>query len=244
MEPRLPASVIETLSDLIKFVEDHCSCFEYVIFRGQAMDWPLLPKIARLTFRDDISAAEAEKRMLNHLKKRSIPFVNADNRHDWDWLAIAQHHGMATRLLDWSTNPLAALWFTVEKPPLNGDYGVLWVFVPTLEDYVSDYENVSPFISSRTLVFEPRHVNNRIVIQNSIFTVHHFVNNIKFAKFENIKRYKSQLMKLKIPSERFKNLRMELDRCGINASTIYGDLVGLCKDIEWKHSLLEDENVD
>jgi len=51
-------------------------------------------------------------------------------------------------------------------------------------------------------------------------------------------------MKLRIPAQHFPSIRAELDRCGINAATLYGDLVGLCRDSEWQHSLLEDEDFD
>lgn len=82
-------------------------------------------------------------------------------------------------------------------------------------------------------------------MQHGWFTVHSIrKNDSKFVPVETNKFYQHSLMKLRIPAQHFPSIRAELDRCGINAATLYGDLVGLCRDSEWQHSLLEDEDFD
>lgn len=78
------------------------------LFRGQDNDYALRPGLARLKPRDG-DLMTSEQRMLDDLKRQTLPWLAAPLETDWDWLALAQHHRMATRLLDWSTNPLAAL---------------------------------------------------------------------------------------------------------------------------------------
>jgi hypothetical protein len=239
------AGVIETLAGYLEFVQEHCAEFDDVLFRGQKEDWPLLPKLARLRFRGELTVREAEAKMLTSLKTRSLPYLDTTPQNDWDWLAIAQHCGMATRLLDWSTNPLAALWFAIEQPASEGKDGVVWVFSPSQDDHVANPDSVTPFDSDRTRVFMPKHINRRIVAQHGWFTAHYIRKaDSKFVSLENNARYKKLLMKLRVPGSAFPSIRTELDRCGINAATLYGDLVGLCRDSEWQHSLLDDEDVD
>ena len=92
------------------------------LFRGQNTDKPLLPRIMRLAKENHISPNDIngiEQRMLERFKKESVPMLQGTRKlADWELMSIAQHWGMPTRLLDWTANPLAGLWFAVSAIPL------------------------------------------------------------------------------------------------------------------------------
>lgn len=210
---------------------------DIVLFRGQSIDAPLIPKIARIT--TDRPVLEAEEAMLKIFKQQAVPFLRRTPRSDWDWLTLAQHHGLATRLLDWTSNPLIALWFCVSKPS-STDEGVVWVFRPAIEDFVTD--NDHPFSGPRTKVFRPYHVAERIRSQSGFFTVHKYQPRSKrFLPFEKIATYRPRLKKLVISSDVFSEIRYRLDQYGMNESIVYPDLDGLSHHIQWLHSFLSDE---
>lgn len=232
-------TTIASLSQYVAHVEEHCTG-EVVLFRGQAVDKPLLPKIARLATASGVQ--KAERLMFEDFKRQALPHLDRTPDSDWDWLALAQHFGMATRLLDWSTNPLAALWFVVERPSRDSQPGVVWHFEATDEDFLDGKQSTSPFTLTVTRIFKPRHITQRIISQAGYFTAHKYLEaKGKIIPLDKNRHFMSRLTKLTIPAGAFADLRRDLDRFGINAASLYGGMDGVCRHIEWLHSYLEDE---
>lgn len=198
----------------------------------------MLPRIARVRQKDVL---ETEREMLAEFNREAIPHLQIIPENDWEWLAVAQHHGMATRLLDWTWNPLAALWFAVEKPPQEGINGVVWAFVVRDDEEIEDMDK-SPLKQTVTRVYTPKSITSRITVQRACFTVHGYSGETKrFIPLEKNQRYKRRLTKLLIKEQSFHEIRFQLDRCGINNASLFPDLGGLCRHIEWTHLPLSDE---
>jgi hypothetical protein len=231
------------MSDYTTFLEEQCD-EDSVLFRGQREDWPLLPRIALVKPRTTLLVDE--KKMVHAFRREGVAhFPPALSANDWDLLAIAQHHGMATRLLDWTKNPLAALWFAIKKPAEDRSKdAVVWVYCPTDDDYVKDFQHTSPFAGNRTYVFEPRHITPRIKAQDGVFTAHKYLTKgHRFIPFEKNAAQKAKLQKVLIAPSRFDELRYQLDRCGIHDASLFPDLDGLAKRVEWSHTLYADEKL-
>src|SRR5437016_6269667 len=82
-------------------------------YRGQTdAQWSLVPGLARRGGKDWIAD---ESMLLTRFRQNAVPLVPAGTKTDtvWDWLLLMQHYGVPTRLLDWSENALAGLYFAV-----------------------------------------------------------------------------------------------------------------------------------
>ncbi|GMT41919.1 MAG: hypothetical protein IEMM0002_0330 [bacterium] len=241
---------IESLSQYVEELENR-NDQDYLIFRGQKDDKPLLPKIARkFDIRKDYltrgnGIQELEKELINDFKKQSVNLYKVKPTNEWEWLSLAQHHGLRTRLLDWTENPLAALWFAIKEPIDEGQYAVVWVLEYDKKDQVgADELEKTPYRIKKTRIYFPNHITTRITAQNAVFTVHGYINTNDKSHFLTLERnstHKKKLTKFTIPADKAGDIRYNLDRCGNNYSSLFADLDGLCKHLNWDSAEVLDE---
>ena len=193
-------------------------------YRGVTVkEYELKPKIGRMPLLRGRSLYRTEALLFGRFKERALPYLEFIPRNDWDWLALAQHHGLPTRLLDWTRNPLAALYFAVEHETTSDSavYALKGLTALSLRT------NPDPFEFAGNGKFIPDRVTPRITTQLGIFTIH--------SKPEN-EFISDKLDKLIIPNKIRENLKNMLDTYGINRATLFPDLEGLASHITWQLS--------
>ena len=222
--------IIETLKEFVDAIDFLGVLSQLVLFRGQSVRSNLLPSVARENPKRETT--EEEKEDLKQLKLLGATFLDGEEQNDWDLLVLAQHFGMKTRLLDWTSNPLAAMWFACSDKK-DGDVYVYALFADELQR-----ENVrrkSPFEQSATSVYQPKLNNARILAQHGWFTNHRYSKVSKrFVALEKNPTITRHLTEYVVPKAACDSMLHSLDLCGINSKTLFPDLGGLCKHLNWR----------
>lgn len=120
LRPRWRALNLPTQTDSVRPYGEEKALW----FRGQTnATWGLIPRIWRIEYKD---ANEAEMRL--EFESVGHPLTPGAGFDKWHWYFLMQHYGAPTRLLDWTVNPLVALYFAVRE--LTEHEGAVWVVDP------------------------------------------------------------------------------------------------------------------
>ena len=158
---------------------------DLMLFRGQPCDRPLLPSLGRPEIIDNVlDIKEFEEELFDDFKKRYIAYSRIKCDNHWDLLALGQHHGMPTRLMDWTESALVALWFATEQ---DDDKGVVYIIFPEKSDIINveQKDNDSPFTRRSTKFFCPNHISNRITAQSGCLVVMQKIRKIHFLSLKH-----------------------------------------------------------
>ncbi|MBV9959811.1 MAG: FRG domain-containing protein [Acidobacteria bacterium] len=183
-------------------------------FRGQRdATWKLLSKAGRSEFVAGYRLGFTEERAFEAWKRYAVHFLNRTPIDEWDWLTLAQHHGLATRLLDWTKNPLNAAFFAIDRN--EGINAAIYAFEIFDTDKASETD---PFSLQGLRVYFPKGLSARIVSQRGIFTASHSPT----TPIED--ELGDRLYKVTLDGSTTKDLRQTLEFFGINKLSIYQDL--------------------
>ena len=141
------------------------------MFRGHSSDtFDLVPVAGR--YKTEARTLKSkqiadEKYLLNRFRREGAHLLPS-GLSDWELLFVARHHGLPTRLLDWSRNPMVALYFAVESRAR----GTAVVFSEENLPSVATTKTPDPFAVSKVRRVIPPHMTHRISAQESLFTIH------------------------------------------------------------------------
>lgn len=197
------------------------------IFRGCASRLhKCIPSLGRLPNYD----LTDEIRVFRAFQKSAGFFLTVRPTDDWEWLALAQHHGLPTRLLDWTTNPLVAAFFAVSTVDAKSakDGSVIYAHSLSDEELVDTKVQADPFDLTRLQFLLPAKSVPRIISQRGLFSVHPEPN----VPWEPEAFEKNSFT---IPDHLRARFRRRLFRLGIDDSHIWADLDGLCATLKWRY---------
>ena len=195
---------------------------------------------------------ELEYHMMRNFRK----YARVEGTGDysiWNWLVMAQHHGLPTRLLDWTFSPFVAMHFATSDLNQYDHEGAIWMvdFVKLHEripDLLRDeleregangftvemLSSVSPSLKefdnlSRenfAIFFDPPSMNDRIVNQ---YAMHSVISHPGVDMEEILDRNPDLWRKIIISKDIKWEIRDKLDQANINERMLFPGLDGLSK---------------
>jgi len=222
--------------DLAQIVEDYHE--QQIIFRGVVnYEYELIPAIGRKRARvnvidprqSDPFSPDDYRAMIDRFRREAVPHVdNIPDRTDAfdleEWECIGRHHGLATRLLDWTSSPLIAAYFATEKSGIvDGAKTDAAIYGLKYEHIDKENRNIQTD-DQEVHIYIPSHLTKRVFAQSGLFTIH---NNPEIP-FDSEK-----LIKWKILTDDCFQIKKLLSMCGFNRATLFPDLDGISQNLKW-----------
>jgi hypothetical protein len=261
---KVPERKPKTFTEFVGLIEEIQSKVSGPVwYRGCGRaDHLLLPSLYRhktKTKVDELSRLEAD--LMTRFRQRSIPFHNRPLNDDWDALFFMQHYGAPTRLLDWTENPMIALYFAVMsasftaskagKLTFKSDVAV-WILNPISwnrkslshqtfdggvltpgDDALKGYRPSPSFTGmfNHPVALYGSHNSSRIVAQRGVFTI--FGQNTEAMEgVYNTQSFPHEcLVKAIIKKDVLQAFRSSILNHGMTESVVYPDLEGLAREI-------------
>ncbi len=182
-------------------------------------EFELIPFLFRNKHQNEFDLIE--KNMMWIFKSHAKAYLANYPDSELEWLTIAQHHGLPTRLLDWTLSPIVALYFAVSK---HKDYdGVVYVY--DIKKFKKESEIDLKSLSEIVAIFPP-HATNRVAAQSGAFTIH--PTNIQ-------KLDKDEIQKIIIPKKEKRNILWKLYKYGIHPASLFPGLDGITGYIKFQN---------
>lgn len=168
---------------------------------------------------------DLEKWLLGEFRRAVYTLLPSGEQRSPDWVLIvlARHHGLPTRLLDWSASPLVAAYFAAEDEEAND--AAIYAFQPSEELFVDlGGTKRKPLDDGDVFWIRPHQVLPRVAVQSSIFTVHpcptEAYNPEGLVKTVVAGDYKSAMLR-------------QLFSFGVHRAALFPDVDGLSAHLAW-----------
>jgi hypothetical protein len=212
------------------------------VYRGQSdISWPLLPKAGRLEYFLEATGVWKEQGQsssdlgrFDFWRHNAVAFCEHLPQNEFECLAFAQHYGLATRLLDWTNNPLVALFFAVEEHS-DADGAVFCYYQENVIMPDKAMLGCIPVVA----LYKPRPFDRRILAQSGVFTYHPDPKILLEAKplLDQENKFSSDgldLVIIRLDAKMKPICQRKLNEIGINRKSLFPDLEGLSEFVNWE----------